>query len=85
MHSVIVDFALDSGWASEVRDFGEEAVDRCATTDVLNAREQRVGSLGWYGPLDSVQKSVFPIVAEGRNVTKSIPMMGCVKAAPHAT
>jgi hypothetical protein len=33
-------FALDSGWAGEVREFGEEAVDRCAATDGLDAGHQ---------------------------------------------
>jgi hypothetical protein len=30
-------FALDSGWTSEVREFGKKAVDRCAATDGLDA------------------------------------------------
>jgi hypothetical protein len=27
--SIVTYFALDFGWATEVREFGEEAVDRC--------------------------------------------------------
>jgi hypothetical protein len=40
MDSVVTHFALDFGWAGEVRKFGEEAVDRCAATDGLDARNQ---------------------------------------------
>jgi hypothetical protein len=40
MDSVVAHFALDSGWAGEVREFGEEAVERCATTDGLDAGNQ---------------------------------------------
>jgi hypothetical protein len=45
----MADFALDSGWASEVREFGEDAVDRCAASDVLDAGDQHAGGLGRYG------------------------------------
>jgi phage-related minor tail protein len=34
------DFETDSGWASEVREFGEEAVDRCAASVGLDAGDQ---------------------------------------------
>jgi hypothetical protein len=37
MDSVVEHFALDSDWAIEVREFGEEAVDRCAASDGLYA------------------------------------------------
>jgi hypothetical protein len=40
MDSVVVHFALDSGWAGEVREFGEEACNRCAATDGLDAGNQ---------------------------------------------
>jgi hypothetical protein len=42
-------FALDSGWASEVREFGEETVDHCATSNGLDVEDQRAGGLGPYG------------------------------------
>jgi hypothetical protein len=48
MDSVVAHFALDSGWASEVREFGEEAVDQCAASDGLDAGDQRAGVLGRY-------------------------------------
>jgi hypothetical protein len=37
MDRVVAHFPVDSGWAGEVRDFGEEAVDRWAATDGLDA------------------------------------------------
>jgi hypothetical protein len=40
MDSVVTHFALDSGWAGEVREFGEEAVDRGAATEGLDAGHQ---------------------------------------------
>jgi hypothetical protein len=49
LDGVMADFALDSGWVSEVRECGEEDVDRCAAIDCLDTGEQRVGSLGRYG------------------------------------
>jgi hypothetical protein len=56
---VVADFALDSGCMSEVRELGEETIDRCAANDGLNGRDQRAGGLGWYGQRrDSVQKPV---------------------------
>jgi hypothetical protein len=55
MDHVMADFVLDSGWASEVQEFGEEAVYRCAVSDGLNTGDQCVGVLGWYGRRDSVQ------------------------------
>jgi hypothetical protein len=33
----MADFVLNSGYASEVGEFGEDAVDRCATSDGLGA------------------------------------------------
>jgi hypothetical protein len=48
MNSVMVDFAQDSGWASEVWEFGEQAVNRCASSDCLDAGDQRIGGMGWY-------------------------------------
>jgi hypothetical protein len=47
--SIMADFALDSGWRSEVREFGEEAVDWCAASDGLDAGDQSAGGLGRYG------------------------------------
>jgi hypothetical protein len=56
MEGVMADFALDFGWASEVREFGEEAVDRCAASYGLDAGDQHAGCLGQYGQrLDPVQ------------------------------
>jgi hypothetical protein len=46
--SIMADFALDSGWAGEVREFGEDAFDRRATSDGLDAGDQRAGGLGRY-------------------------------------
>jgi hypothetical protein len=40
MDSVAVNFALDSGGLSEVREFGEEALNRCVTIDGLCAGNQ---------------------------------------------
>jgi hypothetical protein len=37
VEGVVAHFALNSGGPSEIRDFGEEAVDRCAATDGLDA------------------------------------------------
>jgi hypothetical protein len=45
----MADFALDSGWASEVREFGEDAVDRCAGSDGLYVGDQCAGGLARYG------------------------------------
>jgi hypothetical protein len=42
----MADFALDSGWASEFREFGEDAVDRCDDSDGLDAGNSRAGGLG---------------------------------------
>jgi hypothetical protein len=47
MNVVVAHFALDSGGASEVREFGE-VIDRCTATDGLNAGDQRAGCLGRY-------------------------------------
>jgi hypothetical protein len=46
MDSVVAHFTLDSGWASEVWEFGEEAVDQCAASDGLDAWDQWSGCLG---------------------------------------
>jgi hypothetical protein len=40
--------ALDSGVGSEEREFGEEAVDRCAATDSFDAGNKRAGGLDRY-------------------------------------
>jgi hypothetical protein len=37
---VVAHFMLDSGWASEVREFGEKAIDGCASTDGIDAGDQ---------------------------------------------
>jgi hypothetical protein len=47
--SIMAVFALDSGWAGEVRESGEDAIDRCAASDGLDAGDQRAGGLGRYG------------------------------------
>jgi hypothetical protein len=39
MEGVVAHFALYSGRESEVRKFGEKAVDQCAATDSLDARD----------------------------------------------
>jgi hypothetical protein len=46
MESIMADFALD---ASEFREFGEEAVDRCAASGCLHSGDQRVGGMTRYG------------------------------------
>jgi hypothetical protein len=33
----MADIALDSGWAGEFREFGEDAFDRCASSDDRDA------------------------------------------------
>jgi hypothetical protein len=47
--SIMADFAPDSGWPCEVREFDEDAVDRCDVSDGLDVGDQRVGGLGQYG------------------------------------
>jgi hypothetical protein len=37
MDSALAHFALDSGWTGEVRELGEEAVDRSGASDDLHA------------------------------------------------
>jgi hypothetical protein len=59
---VVPDFSLYSGGASEVREFGEETVNRCVANDGLNALEKHAGGLGWHRRLDSVQKLVVSAV-----------------------
>jgi hypothetical protein len=39
-------FALNSSGVSEVLEFGENAVDRCAASDGLQAGDQRASGLG---------------------------------------
>jgi hypothetical protein len=46
--SIMVDFALDSGRPCEVPVFGEDAVDRCAVSDGLDAGGRCVGGLDRY-------------------------------------
>jgi hypothetical protein len=46
VESGVVDFALDSGWASEVQELCEEAIDWCAANDGLNAVDLDAGGLG---------------------------------------
>jgi hypothetical protein len=48
MESVVSHFALDPGWASKVREFGEEAVDLCAASDGHDAGVEQAGGLGRY-------------------------------------
>jgi hypothetical protein len=48
MDSIVAYFALDSGGASDVREFGEEAVDRCAAADGLDAGDQQACGLDRY-------------------------------------
>jgi hypothetical protein len=36
MDSVVVHFILDFGWMSEVWEFGKEAVDQCAASDLYS-------------------------------------------------
>jgi hypothetical protein len=56
MDSFMTVFALDSGWASDIREFGEKGVDCCAASDDLDAGDKRAGVLGQYGQRrDSVQ------------------------------
>jgi hypothetical protein len=46
--SVVVHFTLNCGWVSEVREFGEEAVDRCAASDGLDLWDQPASGLCRY-------------------------------------
>jgi hypothetical protein len=48
MDGIVAYFALDSGDASEVRKFSEEAVDRLVAPNGLYAGNQRAGDLGRY-------------------------------------
>jgi hypothetical protein len=47
--SIMADFSLDSGLASQFREFCEEAFDRCAASDGLYPGDQRAGGFGRYG------------------------------------
>jgi hypothetical protein len=83
MDRVMADFVLDSGWASDIRELSEEAVNRCAASDGLNAGDQRAGGLGCYKQQhDTIQKSTVSAVHRrpkcGR---KSTPKMDCVTSA----
>jgi hypothetical protein len=40
MDDIVVYFTLDTGRASEVREFSEKAVDQCAAIDGLDAEDQ---------------------------------------------
>jgi hypothetical protein len=63
MDSVVAYFALDFGWASEVREFGEEAVDWCAVIDGLHAWDQCAPCLGrGRQRRDSIQYAVVSAV-----------------------
>jgi hypothetical protein len=46
----MADLALDFGWTIIVREFGEEAVNRCAASDGLDVGVQ----CGWLGPVRRV-------------------------------
>jgi hypothetical protein len=46
MDGVVAHLALNSGWAGEVREFGEKAVDRCAVADGLHAWDMCAGCFG---------------------------------------
>jgi hypothetical protein len=83
MWSVVAYFALDSVWASEVREFGEESVDRCAASDVLDAGDQRARGFGRHRQRsDPVQKAVFRQSTRRPECEgKSTPTRGCVKSA----
>jgi hypothetical protein len=37
MYGVMADFALDPSWSDEVREFGEEGVDRSTAADDFHA------------------------------------------------
>jgi hypothetical protein len=39
VHGAVAHFALDSGWAGELWELSEEAVDRSAISDGLHARD----------------------------------------------
>jgi hypothetical protein len=55
MESVVVHLTLDSGWASEIREFGEEVVDQWAITVGLHTLDQCAGCLGQGRQLDCIQ------------------------------
>jgi hypothetical protein len=69
---VVTDLSLYSGGASEIRELGEETVDRCVANDGLNAGDQRAGSLGWYGQHDSVQKPVVSAVHQKAEIGEKV-------------
>jgi hypothetical protein len=63
MDSVVAHFALDSGWADKVLEFGEEAVDQCGVTDGLHAWNMCAGCFGQgRDGRDSVQCAAVPAV-----------------------
>jgi hypothetical protein len=39
VNGVVARLALDSGWSGELRELGEETVDRVAVSDDLHARD----------------------------------------------
>jgi hypothetical protein len=54
--SIMADFALAFGWVSEVWEFSEEAVNRCATSDGLDTGDKHTSGLGRYRQRsDSIQ------------------------------
>jgi hypothetical protein len=81
--SITADFALNSGWASEFHEFGEDAVDRCAASDGLDAGDQRAGGLA--GTNNDVNSSSIRLFRQSSKrpkwVRKSTPIMGCVTSA----
>jgi hypothetical protein len=51
----MTDFALDSVFASEVLEFGDEAIDRCAASDGLDAGDYALAA--WAGTDSDVTPS----------------------------
>jgi hypothetical protein len=57
MNSIVVYFSLDSGRVSEVREFSEEAVNRCAAIDGLDAGDQFSELAAWASTDNDVTSS----------------------------
>jgi hypothetical protein len=79
----VAEFALGSGWASEVRELSEETVNWCVANDGLNAWDQRAGGLGWFEQRrDFFKKRLFrQSTRRAKCVRTYTPMMGRVTSA----
>jgi hypothetical protein len=71
--SVVAHLALNSGWAGEVWDFGEKAVDRCAVTDGFHTWNMCTGCFGWGKQRsDLVQQMAVPAVHQEAEMREEV-------------